>query len=90
MGNSNLSQEQVIVAMPCNLDRMLQVGARRDVPNFRSVVLREEELCRPVNWMKNAAMIPLRLVLAKDDHFRLNLQVERQKMTKSNRSVAQR
>eukprot|EP00965_Chrysotila_dentata_P174332 5755207-Pleurochrysis_carterae.AAC.1 len=34
--------------------------------------------------------MPFRLVLLKDDDFRLNLYVERREMMKSNRSVAQR
>ena len=89
MGYSGLNQEQV-VAMPCNLVRMLQVGVRRDVPNFSRVRVQEEELCQPVVWMTNAAMMPFRLVLPKDDDFRLNLHVERREITKSNRSVAQR
>ena len=89
MGYSGLNQEQV-VAMPCNLVRMLKVGVPRDVPNFSRVQVQEEELCQPVVWMTNAAMMPFRLVLPKDDDFRLNLHVERREMTKSNRSVAQR
>eukprot|EP00965_Chrysotila_dentata_P063440 2102887-Pleurochrysis_carterae.AAC.1 len=40
--------------------------------------------------MTNAAMIPFRLVLPKDDDFRLNLHVKRREMTKSNRSIVQR
>eukprot|EP00965_Chrysotila_dentata_P136315 4507267-Pleurochrysis_carterae.AAC.1 len=56
---------------------MLQVGVRRDVPNFRSVVVQEEELCQPVVWMTNAAMMPYRLFLPKDDDFRLYLHVQR-------------
>eukprot|EP00965_Chrysotila_dentata_P133036 4399063-Pleurochrysis_carterae.AAC.2 len=60
MGYSGLNQKQ-IVAMPCNLIRMLQVGVRRDVPNFRSVVVQEEWLCQPVVWMTNGAMMPFRL-----------------------------
>eukprot|EP00965_Chrysotila_dentata_P038240 1270486-Pleurochrysis_carterae.AAC.1 len=35
-------------------------------------------------------MMPFRLVLPKDEDFRLNLYVERREITKSNRSVAQR
>eukprot|EP00965_Chrysotila_dentata_P101691 3357455-Pleurochrysis_carterae.AAC.1 len=69
---------------------MLQVGVRRDVPNFKSVVHQEEELCQPVVWMTNVGVMLFRLVLPKDDAFRLNLHVERQEMTKSNRSVPQR
>eukprot|EP00965_Chrysotila_dentata_P114066 3772012-Pleurochrysis_carterae.AAC.1 len=68
MGYSGLNQEQV-VAMPCNLVKMLQVGVRRDVPNFRSVVVQEDELCQLVVWMTNAAVMPFRLVLSKDDEF---------------------
>eukprot|EP00965_Chrysotila_dentata_P013484 446923-Pleurochrysis_carterae.AAC.1 len=60
MGYSGPNQEQV-VAIPSNLVRMLQVGVRRDVPNFRSVVVQEEELCQPVVWITNAAMMPFRL-----------------------------
>eukprot|EP00965_Chrysotila_dentata_P094013 3107125-Pleurochrysis_carterae.AAC.1 len=60
MGYSGLNQEQV-VAMLCNLVRMLKVGVHRDVPNFRSVVVQEEELCYSVVWMTNAAMMPFRL-----------------------------
>eukprot|EP00965_Chrysotila_dentata_P124300 4109123-Pleurochrysis_carterae.AAC.1 len=41
---SALNQEQV-VAMPCNLVRMLQ---GRDVPSFSRVQVQEEELCQPV------------------------------------------
>eukprot|EP00965_Chrysotila_dentata_P060205 1996193-Pleurochrysis_carterae.AAC.1 len=63
---------------------MLQVGVRSDVPNFKSVVVQEEELCQPVVWMTNDTMMPFRLVLPKDDNFRLNLRVERREMTKSN------
>eukprot|EP00965_Chrysotila_dentata_P180553 5960557-Pleurochrysis_carterae.AAC.1 len=66
MGYSGLNQEQVVV-MPCNLVRMLQVGVRRDVPNFSGVPVQEEELCQPVVWMTNTAMMPFRLVLPKDD-----------------------
>eukprot|EP00965_Chrysotila_dentata_P134807 4458751-Pleurochrysis_carterae.AAC.1 len=76
--------------MQCIVVRMLQLGVRRDVPNFRSVEVQEEELCQPVVWMTNAAMIPSKLVFPEDDDFRLNLHVERREMTKSNRSVAQR
>eukprot|EP00965_Chrysotila_dentata_P167322 5525000-Pleurochrysis_carterae.AAC.1 len=47
MGYSGLNQEHV-VAMPCNLVRMLQVGVRRDVPNFSRVRVQKEELCQPV------------------------------------------
>eukprot|EP00965_Chrysotila_dentata_P115837 3828933-Pleurochrysis_carterae.AAC.1 len=61
------------------------------MPNFRSVVVGEEELCQPAVWMATAAMMPFRLmVLPKDDDFRLNLYVERREMTKSHSSVAQR
>eukprot|EP00965_Chrysotila_dentata_P116693 3857757-Pleurochrysis_carterae.AAC.1 len=35
-------------------------------------------------------MMPFKLVLPKDDDFRLNLHVEYREMTMSNRSVAQR
>eukprot|EP00965_Chrysotila_dentata_P200136 6179824-Pleurochrysis_carterae.AAC.1 len=69
---------------------MLQNGVQSDVPNFRSVVVLEEELCQPVVWMTNTARMPFRLVLPKGDFFRLNLHLGRQEMTKSNRSVAQR
>eukprot|EP00965_Chrysotila_dentata_P088946 2936239-Pleurochrysis_carterae.AAC.2 len=48
------------------------------------------QVSRPVVWMTNAAMMPFKLVLPKDDDFRLNLHVEHREMTKSNRSVAQR
>eukprot|EP00965_Chrysotila_dentata_P173838 5738817-Pleurochrysis_carterae.AAC.1 len=89
MGYSGLNQEQV-VAMTCNLVRMLQIGVRRDVPNLRSVVVQEEQLCQPMVWMTNAAVMPFRLVLPKNDDFRLNFHVERRKMTESNKSVAQR
>eukprot|EP00965_Chrysotila_dentata_P097121 3210107-Pleurochrysis_carterae.AAC.1 len=89
MGYSGLNQEHV-VAMPCNLVRTLQVGVRRDVPNFSGVRVQEGELCQPVLWMTNAVMMPLRLVLPKDDDFRLNLHVERLEITKSNRCVVQR
>eukprot|EP00965_Chrysotila_dentata_P109492 3618337-Pleurochrysis_carterae.AAC.1 len=34
--------------------------------------------------------MPFRLILPKDDDIRLNLNVERREMTKSNRTVAQR
>eukprot|EP00965_Chrysotila_dentata_P184088 6078304-Pleurochrysis_carterae.AAC.1 len=61
MGYSGLNQEQV-VAMPCNWFTMLRVGVQRDVPNFRSVVVQEKELCQPVVWMINAVtMMPFRL-----------------------------
>eukprot|EP00965_Chrysotila_dentata_P217174 6189830-Pleurochrysis_carterae.AAC.1 len=60
MGYSGLNQEQV-VAMPCNLVRMLQIGVRRDMLNFSGVRVQEEELCQPVVWMAIAAMMPLRL-----------------------------
>eukprot|EP00965_Chrysotila_dentata_P160443 5297582-Pleurochrysis_carterae.AAC.1 len=89
IGYSGLNQDQTVVAMPCNLVRILKVGVRRDVPNFRNVVVQKEELCQPVVWIKNAAMMPFRLVLPKDDDFRLYLHVERREMMKSNRSVAQ-
>eukprot|EP00965_Chrysotila_dentata_P032620 1087000-Pleurochrysis_carterae.AAC.1 len=69
---------------------MLQVGAQRDKPNFREVWVQEEELCQLVVWMTKAAMMPFKLVLPKDDDFRLNLHVKRREMIKSNRSVAQR
>eukprot|EP00965_Chrysotila_dentata_P075455 2491644-Pleurochrysis_carterae.AAC.1 len=83
MGYLGLKQEQV-VAMLCNLVRMLQVGVQRDVINFRSVVAQQEELCQPVVWMTTAAVMPFRLVLPKEDDFRLNLHVESREMTKSN------
>eukprot|EP00965_Chrysotila_dentata_P133605 4418537-Pleurochrysis_carterae.AAC.1 len=70
--------------MPCNLVRMLQVGVRREVPNFSRVRVQEEKLCQPVVLMTNAAMMPFRLILPKGDDFRLNLRVERREMTKSN------
>eukprot|EP00965_Chrysotila_dentata_P256382 6212519-Pleurochrysis_carterae.AAC.1 len=76
--------------MPCNLVKMLLVGVQRDVPLFRSVVVQEAKLCQPVVWITNAAMVPFRLVLPKNDDFRLNLHVERREMAKSNRFVAQR
>eukprot|EP00965_Chrysotila_dentata_P129027 4265374-Pleurochrysis_carterae.AAC.1 len=60
MGYSGVNQEQV-VARPCNLVRMLQVGVRRDLPNFSGVRVQEEELGQPVGWMTNAAMMPFRL-----------------------------
>eukprot|EP00965_Chrysotila_dentata_P040032 1329841-Pleurochrysis_carterae.AAC.1 len=44
MGCLGLNQEQ-LVAMPCNLVRMLQLGVQRDVPNFSRVRVQEEELC---------------------------------------------
>eukprot|EP00965_Chrysotila_dentata_P069870 2308277-Pleurochrysis_carterae.AAC.1 len=47
MVHSVLHQEQV-VARPCNLVKMLQVGVRRGVPNFSRVRVQEEELCQPV------------------------------------------
>eukprot|EP00965_Chrysotila_dentata_P173599 5731181-Pleurochrysis_carterae.AAC.1 len=75
MGYSGLNQEQV-GAMPCNLVRMLQVGVRRDVPNFSGVRVQGEELRQPVVWMTNAAMMFFRLFLPKDDDFRLNLHLE--------------
>eukprot|EP00965_Chrysotila_dentata_P048494 1608679-Pleurochrysis_carterae.AAC.2 len=51
----------------------------------------EGELCQPVVWMTTAAMMPFRLLLPKDDDFRLFFHVERREtLTKSNRSVAQR
>eukprot|EP00965_Chrysotila_dentata_P099655 3294016-Pleurochrysis_carterae.AAC.5 len=89
MGHSSLNEEQV-VATPCNLVGMLRVGVRRDVPNFSGVRVQEEELCQSVAWMTITAIMPFRLVLSKDNNFRLNLHVERRKMTKRNRSVAQR
>eukprot|EP00965_Chrysotila_dentata_P048573 1611189-Pleurochrysis_carterae.AAC.1 len=76
--------------MRCNLVRMLKVGVRRDVPNFSGVRVQREELCQPMVWMTNAAMMPFRFVLPKDNALGLNLHVERRGMTKSNRSVAQR
>eukprot|EP00965_Chrysotila_dentata_P113999 3769796-Pleurochrysis_carterae.AAC.1 len=79
IGYSGLNLEQV-VAMPCNLVRM-QVGVRRDVPNFNGVRVQEEKLCQPVVWITDAAMMPFRLVLSKDNDFRLNLHVERREMT---------
>eukprot|EP00965_Chrysotila_dentata_P062255 2062705-Pleurochrysis_carterae.AAC.1 len=63
--------------MPCNLVRMLQVEVQRDVPTFRSVVVQEEELFQPAVWMTNAAMMPFRLGLPKDNDIRLNLHVEK-------------
>eukprot|EP00965_Chrysotila_dentata_P079173 2610638-Pleurochrysis_carterae.AAC.1 len=60
MGYSGLIQEK-LVAMPCNLVEMLRVGVRRDVLNFSGVRVQEEELCQPVVWMTNAAMMPFRL-----------------------------
>eukprot|EP00965_Chrysotila_dentata_P062938 2084349-Pleurochrysis_carterae.AAC.1 len=48
MGYSGLNQEQVVAMPPCNLVRMLQVGAQRGVSSFRSVVVQEEELCQPL------------------------------------------
>eukprot|EP00965_Chrysotila_dentata_P166033 5482141-Pleurochrysis_carterae.AAC.1 len=57
MGYSGLNQEQ-IVAMPCNLVRILQIGVRRDVSNFRALVVQEEEPCQHVVRMTNAAVIP--------------------------------
>eukprot|EP00965_Chrysotila_dentata_P074792 2471248-Pleurochrysis_carterae.AAC.1 len=61
-----------------------QEGVRRDVLNFNRVQVQEEELCQPVVWLTNAAMMSFRLVLPKEDDFRLNLHVERREMTKSN------
>eukprot|EP00965_Chrysotila_dentata_P017521 582134-Pleurochrysis_carterae.AAC.3 len=88
MGCSGPNQEQV-VAMPYNLVRMLQVGVRRDLPNFSGMQIQEEKLFQPVVWMISiAAMVSFRLVLPKVDDCRLNLHVERQEMTKRNRSVA--
>eukprot|EP00965_Chrysotila_dentata_P259330 6213526-Pleurochrysis_carterae.AAC.1 len=67
--------------MPCNLVKMLQTGARGD--NFRSKVNRGEELCQPVVWKTNSAMIPFRLLLPKEDKLQLNLYVECRDMTKA-------
>eukprot|EP00965_Chrysotila_dentata_P217972 6190333-Pleurochrysis_carterae.AAC.1 len=41
-------------------------------------------------WMANAAMMPFKLVLLKNDDFSFNLHVKRQEMTECSRSVAQR
>eukprot|EP00965_Chrysotila_dentata_P025265 839583-Pleurochrysis_carterae.AAC.1 len=60
MGYSGPNQAQA-VAMPCNLVKMLQVDVRRDVPNFSGVRVQEGELCQPMVWMTNAAMMPFRL-----------------------------
>eukprot|EP00965_Chrysotila_dentata_P030534 1016585-Pleurochrysis_carterae.AAC.1 len=49
MGYSCLNEERV-VAMPCNLVMMLQVGVRQDVSHFSGVRVQEEELCQPVVW----------------------------------------
>eukprot|EP00965_Chrysotila_dentata_P012404 408193-Pleurochrysis_carterae.AAC.1 len=68
MGCSGLNDEHV-VATPCNLVRMLQVGVQRDVPSFSGVRVHKEELCQPVIWMTNAAVIPFGLALPKDDDF---------------------
>eukprot|EP00965_Chrysotila_dentata_P030460 1014018-Pleurochrysis_carterae.AAC.2 len=67
--------------MPCNLIRMLRVGARRDRPSFSGVRGQADvELCQLVVWMTKAAVMYFRLVLPKDDaFFRFNLHVERQK-----------
>eukprot|EP00965_Chrysotila_dentata_P189049 6173106-Pleurochrysis_carterae.AAC.1 len=46
---------------------MLQVGVRRDVPSFSGVRAQEEKLCQPVVWITNAAVIPFRLVLPKNE-----------------------
>eukprot|EP00965_Chrysotila_dentata_P237460 6201917-Pleurochrysis_carterae.AAC.1 len=51
---SALNREQ-IMAMPCNLVRMLQVGVQRDMPSFSEVQVQEEELCQPVVCMTDAA-----------------------------------
>ena len=74
----------------CSLVRMRVVRIRIDVPSFTCVLVEEEKICQSVMLLKNAAMMSFWLVLPKDDDFRLNLHVERRKMTKSNRSVAQR
>eukprot|EP00965_Chrysotila_dentata_P058206 1930021-Pleurochrysis_carterae.AAC.4 len=49
------------------------IGVIRDVLQWSAV--QEEELCQPVVWMTTAAMMPFRLVLFKDDDFKLNLHV---------------
>eukprot|EP00965_Chrysotila_dentata_P087911 2902604-Pleurochrysis_carterae.AAC.1 len=76
--------------MPCNLVRMLQVGVRRDMPDFSGVRVQEEKLCQPVVWMTTPALMPFRLVLPKNGNFRLNLHFGRREIAKSNKSVAQR
>eukprot|EP00965_Chrysotila_dentata_P083246 2746586-Pleurochrysis_carterae.AAC.1 len=50
--------------MPCNLVRMLQLGVRRDVPNFSGLRVQEEKLCQPEVWMTKTAMMPFKLIQA--------------------------
>eukprot|EP00965_Chrysotila_dentata_P000592 18985-Pleurochrysis_carterae.AAC.1 len=63
MGYSGLDQERV-VAQPCNLVNILQIGVQKDMPNNRSVLVPEEELCQPVVWMTKTEMIPPQAGLA--------------------------
>eukprot|EP00965_Chrysotila_dentata_P063706 2111059-Pleurochrysis_carterae.AAC.2 len=91
MASFGLTQDEV-VAMPCNLVKMLQVGYRTDVPKSRfSKRLAKYQkrgnsergaICQPVVRMTIAAMMPFWLVLPKDEDFRLNHHVERREISR--------